>query len=104
MVVAYGYNSINHKYKSEHKPKVDVSKTDEKAKEALTFCRKNNFNQDFCILIDMSVRSGLNRFFVYDFKQNKITREMLVGHGCCNYPWSQTWSKDNPTFSNNDVS
>jgi len=104
VVVAYGYNSINHKYKSEHKPKVDVSKTDEKAKEALTFCRKNNFNQDFCILIDMSIHSGLNRFFVYDFKQNKITRQMLVGHGCCNYPWSQTWSKDDPTFSNKDGS
>jgi len=104
VVVAYGYNSINYKYKSEHKPKVNVSKTDEKAKEALAFCRKNNFNQDFCILIDMSVHSGLNRFFVYDFKQNKISQQMLVGHGCCNYPWSQTWSKANPTFSNKDGS
>lgn len=103
-VVAFGYNKINYKIKSENKPTVNVSRTDTKAKEALTFCQKNNYNEDFCLLIDMSVHSGLNRFFVYDFKQNKITHQMLVGHGCCDYPWSQDWSKDSPTFSNKDGS
>ncbi len=104
IAVAYGYKSYSDKIKSENKPKVNVSKTDDKAKEALTFCQKNNYNEDFCILVDMSIHSGLNRFFVYDFKQDKITQQMLVGHGCCDYPWSQDWSKENPTFSNKDGS
>ncbi|WP_284651217.1 murein L,D-transpeptidase catalytic domain-containing protein [Flavobacterium terrisoli] len=102
--VAYGYKSFSDKVKSENKPTVNVSRTDTKAKEALTFCKANNYNEDFCILIDMSIHSGLNRLFLYDFKKNAISQQMLVGHGCCNYPWSQTWSKDSPTFSNKDGS
>lgn len=102
--VLYSYKTIDTHYKSHHKPKADVSKTHTKGQEALAFCKKNGYNSDFCILIDMSIHSGLNRFFVYDFKQNKITRQMLVGHGCCDYPWSQDWSKSNPAFSNVDGS
>lgn len=52
-------------------PVVDDRKTDLKAGEAQSFCKKNNFNTDFCILIDMSLHSGLSRFFVYDFNQKK---------------------------------
>lgn len=40
-------------------------------KEALNFCQENKFNEDFYFLIDMSVHSGKNRFFVYDFKTKK---------------------------------
>lgn len=104
VAAAYGYKSINYKIKSKNKPKANVSKTDAKAKEALAFCSKNNYNQDFCILIDMGIHSGLNRFFLYDFKKNAVTHQMLVGHGCCDYPWSQDWSKESPTFSNKDGS
>ena len=104
IAVTYGYKSYSDKIKSKNKPTVNVSKTDTKAREALTFCKANKYNEDFCILVDMSIHSGLNRFFLYDFKQNKITQQMLVGHGCGNYPWSQTWSKDSPTFSNKDGS
>lgn len=104
IMVAYGYNTINHKIKSDHKPVVNTSKVDAKAKEALTFCKANHYNDDFCILIDMGVHSGLNRLFVYDFNQSKITHQMLVGHGCGNYPWSFDFTKDNPTFSNKDGS
>jgi hypothetical protein len=102
--IAFGYNAVNTTVKRNNKPKVNVSKVDTKALEALAFCRQRSFNEDFCILIDMSVHSGLNRFFVYDFKQHKITHQMLVGHGCGNYPWSQDWSKDSPKFSNKDGS
>ncbi|WP_412476533.1 murein L,D-transpeptidase catalytic domain-containing protein [Flavobacterium sp. TBRC 19031] len=102
--IAFGFNTINTAIKPNSKPEVNVSKVDDKAMEALAFCRKKSFNEDFCILIDMSIHSGLNRFFVYDFKQQKIIRQMLVGHGCGNYPWSQDWSKDSPKFSNKDGS
>jgi hypothetical protein len=51
--------------------------------EALTFCKENQFNQDFYFLIDMSVHSGKNRFFVHDFKLKKISHKNLVAHGTC---------------------
>ncbi len=104
ILLTYGYKSASDKIKRENKPKVNVSKTDSKAREALTFCINNKFNDNFCILVDMGIHSGLNRFFIYDFKKKAITHQMLVGHGCCDYPWSQDWSKESPTFSNKDGS
>ncbi|MCF6133008.1 murein L,D-transpeptidase catalytic domain-containing protein [Flavobacterium wongokense] len=101
---AFGYTKYNRAVAKNHKPKINVSAIDEKAKEALSFCKKNGYNQDFCILIDMSIHSGLNRFFLYDFKKDTISMKMLVGHGCGNYPWSQDWSKEKPGFSNEDGS
>ncbi|MFC4162734.1 murein L,D-transpeptidase catalytic domain-containing protein [Epilithonimonas zeae] len=86
------------------KPKIDSSKTNQKAKEALQFCKAKNFNTDFCILIDMSQHSGLKRFFIYDFKKDEITNEYLVGHGCGNSSWSADYTKENPSFSNEDNS
>lgn len=55
---------------------------EEKAKEALEFCEANGYNTDFCILIDMTIHSGKYRFFVYDFKTQKIERSALCAHGC----------------------
>ena len=51
--------------------------------EALKYCKKHHFNEDFYFLIDMSIHPGKNRFFVYDFKNNKITDMNLVTHGSC---------------------
>lgn len=86
------------------KPNPDLNKTDKKGEEALAYCKKNKFNTNFCILIDMSLHSGINRFFVYDLKQKKITQKYLVGHGCGNNIWSWDQSKDKPDFSNEDGS
>ena len=52
-----------------------------KAVEALKYCKEENFNTDFCILIDMNIHSGKNRMFVYDFKKNEIERSSLCAHG-----------------------
>ena len=51
--------------------------------EALEFCINKGFNQDYYFLIDMSIHPGKNRFFVYDFKQNKIINRNLDTHGSC---------------------
>lgn len=51
--------------------------------EAQTFCKQNALNEDFYFLVDLSVHSGKNRFFVYDFKQKKIVDQNLVTHGTC---------------------
>lgn len=86
------------------KPELDSIKTKKKAQEALAFCKSKKMNEDFCILIDMSLHSGVKRFVVWDFKDNKISGIYLVGHGCGNNSWSSDESKDNPTFSNEDGS
>lgn len=86
------------------KPQLDLFKTKNKAVEALEFCKDKGMNADFCILIDMSLHSGVNRFVVWDFKENKILNTYLVGHGCGKNSWSSDESKENPDFSNEDGS
>jgi hypothetical protein len=51
--------------------------------EALDYCKKNEFNEDYYFLLDLSIHPGKNRFFVYDFKENKISDKNLVTHGSC---------------------
>lgn len=85
-------------------PVVNVETTRTRANEALLFCRTNNLNTDFCMLIDMNLHSGIKRFFVWDFKNDTISNSFLVSHGCCDYPWSFDLSKDRPHFSNEDGS
>ena len=71
-----------------------------KADYALHFCKNNNMNEEFCILVDMSIHSGKKRLFVYDFKEHKVLSSYLVSHGCCDNIWSSDQSKTNPSFSN----
>ena len=51
--------------------------------EALEYCKKNGFNEEYYFLLDLSIHPGKNRFFVYDFKANKISDKNLVTHGSC---------------------
>lgn len=51
--------------------------------EALAFCKKQKFCGDYYFLVDLSVHSGKNRFYVYDFKKGAITNQNLVTHGSC---------------------
>lgn len=83
---------------------LNIESTKAKANQALKFCKAKNFNQDFCILIDMSLHSGVKRFIVWNFKKNKISNSFLVGHGCGDNPWNNDFSKVNPKFSNTDGS
>lgn len=78
------------------------TRLEEKAAEALDFCKKNGYNTDFCILIDMKVHSGRNRMFVWNFKDNKIDRQALCAHGCGKGENRSTGGK--PKFSNTDGS
>lgn len=86
------------------KPAVNIQSTRVKAKQALAFCKAKKFNTNFCILIDMSLHSGVKRFLVWDFKKDTITHAFLVGHGSCDNPWNNDYSKDNPKSSNVDGS
>jgi len=60
-----------------------------KAEEAKTFIKTKSYNDNICFLIDMSLPSGQNRFFVYDLKKDTIRNAGLVTHGRCNQQWLQ---------------
>jgi hypothetical protein len=63
--------------------------------KANAFAAKNAFSTKYCFLIDMSIASGRNRFFVYDLENNSITLSGLVAHGSCNETFLSR-----PRFSN----
>jgi len=71
---------------------------EEKAKEALSFCKANDCSTDFCILIDMKIHSGKHRLFIYDFKKQEVERTALVAHGSGKGDKQSTG--DEPLFSN----
>jgi len=51
--------------------------------EAKSYCQLNGFNQEFYFLLDFSVHSGKNRFYVIDFKSLQVLDQNLVTHGSC---------------------
>lgn len=56
----------------------------------------SKFDKEIVFLIDMKIKSGKKRFFIYDLKNNKILDEGMVAHG------SGSETKDHGTlkFSN----
>lgn len=54
------------------------------AKKAIEYAARNKLSTQYCFLVDMSLPSGRNRFFVYDLKENSIVYSGLVSHGSCN--------------------
>lgn len=73
-------------------------------KEAKAFCKKEKFSEDYYFLIDLSVHSGKNRFYIYDFKTNKISDEKLVTHGSCDVGQTNDTKWEKAKFSNKDNS
>ncbi len=45
------------------------------------FVKANNYNEEYCFLIDMKIPSCKKRFFVYDLIQDTILHSGLVTHG-----------------------
>ena len=64
-----------------------MEKLNRMAIAAVKFAAANKFNTQFCFLIDMSISSGRQRFFVYDMKKNAVAATGLVTHGRCNQDW-----------------
>lgn len=58
-----------------------------KAAEAKAYAEVNNFNASVCFLVDMTLPSGQNRFFVYDLEKDSVHAKGLVSHGSCNQYW-----------------
>lgn len=66
--------------------------------EALAFCNRSGLNTDYYFLVDMSIHSGKNRFFICDFR--KITDRKLVTHGSCDVLQANTEKWEKASFSN----
>jgi hypothetical protein len=65
------------------------------AKNVKSYAVQNNYSTKYCFLVDMSMPSGANRFFVYDLEKNVIAYSALVAHGSCNENF-----RSRPKFSN----
>ena len=61
------------------------------------YVQSNNFNAEYCFLVDMSIPSGKNRFFVYNIKKGAVELSSLVSHGKGSY---KKGCNDILTFSN----
>ncbi|MEZ4854220.1 murein L,D-transpeptidase catalytic domain-containing protein [Flavobacterium sp.] len=68
--------------------------------EALAYCKENNMNDSYYFLLDYSIHSGKNRFFIYDFEKQKIINQKLVTHGSCDVFEENTDKWEKAKFSN----
>jgi len=68
-------------------------------KKINNYAIQNDLSTEYCFLVDMSLPSGRNRFFIYDLKKNTIINSGLVSHGSCNETFLAR-----PRFSNTSSS
>ncbi|AYN03346.1 MULTISPECIES: murein L,D-transpeptidase catalytic domain-containing protein [unclassified Flavobacterium] len=75
----------------------EVVRLNEQVKELRAMISSNpKYNTKIAFLLDMKIKSGKNRFFVYDLVNNRILDEGLVAHGS----GSETGIKGDLKFSN----
>jgi hypothetical protein len=80
---------------SEKKNTVSEKINSVKIAEAFSYCKKNNLDTLSAFFVDMSIHSGKNRFFVWDFAHKNVLYEGLCCHGMGNGSTGST-----PVFSN----
>jgi len=68
-------------------------------KKVNNYAIQNDMSTEYCFLVDMSLPSGRNRFFIYDLRRNSIINSGLVSHGSCNETFLAR-----PKFSNESKS
>ena len=81
--------------KEEREARLTWERLQAKADTAKRYCRDKNFDTNYCMLVDMSVHSGKNRFFVWDFTKDTIAYSSLCCHG-----YGKGSSESEPVFSN----
>lgn len=90
------FSKIGHRINSIYFPKQHTSyplkkgiieKLHQKAAIAENYVRQKSLNENICFLIDMSLQSGQNRFFIYNLKKDSLQAEGLVAHGNCYKYW-----------------
>ena len=84
-----------HKFEAHLVNATEIQRLQSFAAKAELYTAEKGFNTSLCFLLDMSLPSGQNRFFVYDLKNDKVLYTGLVAHGSCN-----TTFLDKAQFSN----
>lgn len=73
------YNVTN---KKEILSEVELLRLTEHVSDIKSFTASNrNYSNKIAFLVDMKIKSGKNRFFVYDLENNRIIDQGLVAHG-----------------------
>ena len=49
--------------------------------EIQSYCQKNGYSTEYCLLTDFSKPSGIKRFYIYSFKEEKILHKSLCAQG-----------------------
>ena len=108
-VLAYKTNDLisgtNIKEIQKPLPLNGIKTTEERLKIQLYEIKKSintnsKFNNETAFFIDIKIRSGKNRFFIYDLKTDKLIDEGLVAHGS----GSETQVEGTLKFSNTNNS
>lgn len=77
--------------------KVALSRLKQQGQTIAAYARANNYNTELVFLLDMTLPSGKNRFFVYNLKKDEVEAASLVTHGF----GSNKYDNDDPLeFSN----
>lgn len=80
-------NDLSKRHTSYSRNNKSMEKLKEKAGIAKSFVQQKRFNENVCFLIDMSLPSGQNRFFIYDLMNDSLKASALVAHGNCYEYW-----------------
>lgn len=65
----------------------NAAKLTTKSLSLKAYAKKHNYNTEVGFLIDLTLNSGSNRFFIMDLKNNTVLNQGLVTHGRCNQRW-----------------
>lgn len=49
--------------------------------EIHNYCKNNGYSTEYCVLVDFSRHTGLDRFYIYSFKEKKIIHKSLCAQG-----------------------
>lgn len=82
----------------EDDPEFSTISLEQRAAMAYEYARENGFDLEHAVLIDFGRHSGKNRFFVWNFQENRVEIESLVAHGYGNTGYES--SNQSIIFSN----
>jgi len=81
--------------------KAAINRLKQQAAAIKSYAQANHYNSEYCFLVDMSLPSGKNRFFVYNIKEDVLETASLVSHG---FGSTVKGSEAELIFSNNNYS
>ena len=76
------FNTSNLNFKNENMTDAEIERFNSQLNEVKEVIDAGSqYNKKIAFLVDMRIKSGKNRFFVYDLINNKILDQGLVAHG-----------------------